>query len=196
MSCLWIGIVLWGPEIVRLMTPPPFHDAAVLVPAVALVPMTRGLYFMLGTGVELSNDTRPIPLISLAALATAVVAAYLLVPWLGASGAALATFAGWVVMVSLIYTVSQKRFGIRYDWPVLRRIGGMMTVCVGMSAAMQSTTWPLRVTVAVLLSLAYPVVMYVILSRSADEGHRILALRAKLSGYCGSVAAWSSVRRT
>jgi len=196
MSYVWLGVSLWGPEIVRLMTPPPFHDAAALVPAVALVPMSRGLYYMLGTGIELSDDTRPIPLVSLAALVTVVAAAYTLIPWLGASGAALATFAGWIVMIGLIYRVSQRRYDIRYDWFVLHRIGVAMAVCLALAAVMQSTTWPVRGAVAVILSLAYPLLAYAILARSPAEQRRMHLLREKLGMCCGWFVARSSFRRT
>ena len=74
---LWVGVSLWGPEMVRLMTTSGFHPAALLVWAVSLVPLAQGIYFMSGTGMELSDNTRPFPLISLAGLVTVVAGAYL-----------------------------------------------------------------------------------------------------------------------
>ena len=39
-----------------------------LLALVALLPVARGMYFMLGAGIELSSDTRPLPIASFAGL--------------------------------------------------------------------------------------------------------------------------------
>ncbi len=59
MACtLWVGLSLWGPEGVRWLTPAHYHGAAWIVPAAALIPLTQGMYQMLGTGIELGKDAR------------------------------------------------------------------------------------------------------------------------------------------
>lgn len=64
---------------VRWMTPPSFHGAAHLVSAVALILVLRGMYYMLGTGAEMSNRTKVMPLISFVGLVTVIIGAYTLI---------------------------------------------------------------------------------------------------------------------
>ena len=64
LSYLWLGVSLWGPEMVRWLTPTQYHAAALFVPVVTLISVAIGGYFMMGTGLELGNDTRRAPLVS------------------------------------------------------------------------------------------------------------------------------------
>ena len=73
------------------MTAPNFHKAAGLVWALTLIPVAQGIYYMSGTGGELSDNTRHYPLVSLAGLVTVVAGAFALIRDMGALGAALAT---------------------------------------------------------------------------------------------------------
>ena len=87
-SYLWVGVCLWGPEMARLMTRAGYEAAAYLVWAGSLIPLAQGMYFMMGTGIELGDRTGQYPLVSLAGLITVVAGAYLLIEPLGAIGAA------------------------------------------------------------------------------------------------------------
>jgi O-antigen/teichoic acid export membrane protein len=180
LSYLWVGVALWGPEAVRLIAGAKFHDAAFLIWAVALIPVAQGLYFMSGTGIELSDNTRPLPLVSLAGLVVVVAAAFLLVPWMDAMGAALATSIGWLVMTVMLYTLSQRRFAIFYDWSTIARFVAMATVFVAVGGIFVEplALWP-RLALITLLSLAYPVAGFAFLLRSRDERGRMLHLLSK-----------------
>ncbi len=118
-SYLWVGVSLWGFDVARLMTGPGYEAAAYLVPALALLRVTQGVYFMMGTGMELTDRTGAYPLVSLAGLITVVAGAYLLVEPLGAIGAALAGVLCWAVMAAMIFGLAQRRFDIKYDWPTI-----------------------------------------------------------------------------
>jgi O-antigen/teichoic acid export membrane protein len=180
-SYLWVGVALWGPEAVRLIAGAKFHDAAFLIWAVALIPVAQGLYFMSGTGLELSDNTRPMPLVSFSGLVMVVSAAFLLVPWMGALGAALATSIGWLTMGVVLYTLSQRRFAISYDWPT---IAGFLTMAAVFVAVGGMVVQPLalfpRLTLITLMSLAYPLIGIAFLLRSRDERGRMLRLLSKL----------------
>jgi len=180
LSYLWVGVALWGPEVVRLLAGPEFHDAAFLIWAVALIPVMQGLYFMAGTGLELSDNTRPMPLVSFAGLVMVIAAAYLLVPRIDAFGAALATSLGWLTMGVVMYTISQRRFAISYDWPTIAWFALMAAVFVVAGSMVQSMTLWARLAVNTLLSLAYPLTGLIFLLRSRDERGRMLHLLSKL----------------
>lgn len=178
-SYLWVGVALWGPEVLRLIAGDEFQEAAFLVGAVALVPVMQGIYFMSGTGIELSDRTGSLPLMGLAGLVTVVVTALLLVPRIDAYGAALATSLGWAAMGVVAYTLSQRRFAISYDWPTIGWFALMASVFVVTGAMVQSKPLWVRLTLTTVLSLAYPLNCLFLLLRSRDERGRMLHILSK-----------------
>jgi len=179
---LWVGVSYWGPELLWIMTTKPFHQAAALVAFAALVPLSQGIYYMMGTGIELSDNTRPYPIVSFAALVVAVGLAIVLVPRLGAAGAALATASASLTMAVVIYYFSQQRFVISYDWPT------MLSLLFLGGAAVAMTRWSLylpamqRLSLAVAVSLVFPCLEFAILARSSTERHRMRILWSRISG--------------
>jgi O-antigen/teichoic acid export membrane protein len=179
---LWVGVSFWGPEIVRLMTTPSFHSATALVPFVALIPLSQGLYWMFGTGFEFSDNTRPLPLISLLGLLVVVTGALTAIPLLGAFGAALANVFGWLTMAILIYFISQRRFRIRYDWTTLVAFAGLALTSVTISVLLvQTLPLMMRIVINSFVSLLYPGVALIILARSPFERVRISEFKTKLT---------------
>ncbi len=184
---LWVGVCAWGPLALLLMADAKFHDAAILIPVVAAVPLFEGFYFMLGTGIELSNNTRTIPLVSFMGLVTVSCTALPLVNALGAMGAALGTVIGWSVMAATVFAMSQRQFRVSYDWPSLFAFLGCSIACVVlMYQAHLALNIPGRIALALGLSIAYPVLLTLILLRSSTErarmkelGRRLRALRKK-----------------
>jgi len=184
---LWVGMSAWGPLLLLVMADAKFHKAALLVPIIAAIPLSEGLYFMLGTGIELTNNTRTLPLASFLGLVTVVCTALPLVSALGATGAALGTIIGWVVMAVAIYLLSQRYFRVPYDWPTLFAFLGGSALCVLLSYQIHITlNIPGRIVFALGLSLVYPVLVTLVLLRSPTErgrmreiGKRLKALRKK-----------------
>ena len=182
---LWVGVSLWGFDVVRLMTPQAFHDAAMLVPLLALLRVCQGVYFMMGTGLELTDRTASYPLVSLAGLVTVVVSAFVLVGPLGVVGAGLANVLSVLAMTAMIYWLAQRRFGIAYDWPTIGCFALLATGCVLVGYAMQPTMLWVRLAVYLVISLAYPVVALLLLVRSPSERERVRFLFFKLRGWRG-----------
>jgi O-antigen/teichoic acid export membrane protein len=180
LSYLWVGVSLWGPEVIRLMTTSQFHAATQLVWAVALIPVSQGIYFMCGTGIELSENTRIYPLVSFAGLGVVIASAFLLVPLWGPLGAALSTVAGWTTMSVVVYVISQRRMRIHYDWISTSLFVLMAAAFVFAGMELQSQPLPIRIAAITLLSLAYPVIGFLLLARSRTERGRMLHLLTKL----------------
>jgi O-antigen/teichoic acid export membrane protein len=180
LSYLWVGVSLWGPEMIRLMTTPQFHSATSLVWAVALIPVAQGIYFMCGTGIELSENTRAYPLVSFAGLVVVVASAFALVPTWGPLGAALSTVAGWLTMAVVVYVISQQRMRIQYDWTSTLMFVVLAAAFVYASIELQSQPVAMRIIAITLLSLLYPVVGFLLLYRSRTERGRMIHLLTKL----------------
>lgn len=172
-SYLWLGVSVWGPEAVRVMATPPFHDALYLVPALALIPVSRSLYFMFGTGFEFSASTKAAPIASGVGLLTVVVLAFGLVPIFGAAGAALATMGGWLASAYVIHRLAQSRFRIEHDWVTLRWFAACSLALVLVSVSVQGYPAWIRLTYAISACIVYPLAVFLILRRSPSEADRM-----------------------
>lgn len=106
---------LAGPRLLKMMVDVDFYSASKLVAFMALIPFAKGLYFMLGTGMEFATSPRKIPLISLLGIVTMLLFVPLIVAW-GAIGAALATAFAWIVMAIAVFLYAQSLYGIPYDY--------------------------------------------------------------------------------
>lgn len=179
---LWVGVSLWGPEMVWLMADPSYYSAAALIPILGLVPVAQGVYFMMGTGMELSDDTRPFPLVTLAGLITAVVSIFTFVPWLGSVGAAIASINSFIALTLVIFYFSQRRFPISYDWPTLASL--FVAAVVAASTGYWALQLPAiqRLPLAIAISLVFPLVEFAILSRSTSEWERMQIVWSKFTG--------------
>lgn len=177
---LWTGVAIWGPEMVRLMTQDSFHAAALLVPFVALIPVSQGLFFMMGTGIELSDNTRPMPLISLVGLVAVVTGSFTLIPLIGMPGAALSTMTGWLLMAAMAFNLARRRFAIHYEWSTIICLALLAASCFGLDYLCRDLPIILRVLAGVGLSIAYPLGAIVILLRSETERDRIQRLLGRL----------------
>jgi hypothetical protein len=173
---LWLGVSVWGPELLRVLASSQFDAGATLIPVIALIPVAQGLYYMLGTGMELTDDTKAYPLISLSGLITVAIASFAMVSAWGAYGAATATASGWLVMAITAYILAQRRFRIEYDWPAVASISGLAIVIVAGSLAIQNQSAPVRVLVALVASIVYPAIVYLFLRRSPSERERMQIL--------------------
>lgn len=182
---LWVGVSLWGFDVVRLMTPPVYHPAAYLVPVLGLLRVSQGLYFMMGTGLELTDHTRAYPMISLVGLVTVIGSAFALIGPLGPAGAALASVLGWMAMAAVLYVLAQRRFGIDYDWPTIGCFTLLATLCIGAGYAVQGGALWVRLTVYLVISVAYPLVALLLFARSPTERDRVRILFLKLRGLRG-----------
>ncbi len=139
----------------------------------------QGVYYMSGTGMELSNNTRPFPLVSLVGLIVVIGSAFVLVRLSGPLGAALATALGWAAMGAIMYYFAQRRLRIDYDWVTVGCFGLVAALCVACCYSWQSAPLAARIALAVVISLAYPLATLFMLLRSRDERHRMHILLSK-----------------
>jgi O-antigen/teichoic acid export membrane protein len=197
---LWVGVSLWGFDVVRLMTAPDYHAAAMLVPVLALLRVSQGVYFMLGTGIELTDRTAAFPMISLAGLVTVVAAAFVLIEPFGAVGAAAASVICWVVMAAILFWLAQRCYPIAYEWPTIGWVAIAAAACVAAGYAIQPAVLGVRLAVYLAISLTFPLGVLWLLLRSPVERDRMHLLLARFRGLRGPAtpasAAPSSGRAT
>lgn len=170
---LWLGIALWGPELLRLMTPPAYHSAATLIGAVALMRAVYGIYPMLATGIDVADNTRSVPWASLFGLLVTLAATWTFIPVWGALGAALATTAAAASMGAAFFVISQRQYPIDYDWRTVAALFVSAAMIVLSGAWISS--WPniARLPCLAALSLIYPAAALLIFLTSSTERERV-----------------------
>lgn len=167
---LWVGAAAWGPEALRLMTDSKFHAAAALVALMGLTRVTWGVYIMMGSGIEMSDDTRPYSLISLTGLIVVVVSTMFTVRLLGAAGAALSTTLGYMAMAAMARRLARTRFLIHYDWSRIAALTAVACGCVALTYLTLNASLGPRLIVATTVSLIFPVGAWLIIRcRRATE---------------------------
>ena len=119
---LYVAVAATGALIVGLLAPLGIRllatrdYAAAAAPAVWLgfAAAAQGAYYVAGLGVNLSRRNELLVWSALGAALFAALGNLLLVPRLGAEGAAMATFAGYAVSAVLTYAISQRVYPLPY----------------------------------------------------------------------------------
>lgn len=119
---LQAGLAAVGPDLVRFVLPPQFHDAAYVVPLVGLGVLFQGVYLLTSIGLNITKNTRYYPVAAGSAAATSIVANVVLVPRFGAIGAALANAAAYAAMAGTALVFSQRVYPIPLEYGRIARV--------------------------------------------------------------------------
>jgi len=157
----------------------------ILLPVLALLRATQGVYFMMGTGMELTDRTGALPLISFTGLVVVVISALLLTGPFGALGAAISGVLCNLMMSAVAYQLARRRLKIDYEWPTIIGLSLLATIFVGSAYATAKQSITVQIVLCVAVSLVYPLLVVAILGRSANERHRMLILWERVRGLRG-----------
>lgn len=106
-----------------------FWEGLYIVPIILLAYLFNGLYINFIAGIQITKQTKYLPLISGAGAIVTILANYLLIPVLNMLGAAIATLLSYVIMAYLMYKFSQKFYPIDYEWEKIRKVFILLAVC-------------------------------------------------------------------
>lgn len=109
------GVSAVADDVVRLMTTPEYHDAARVVPWIALGVLLQGVYLLTSIGLNITKSTRYYPMSTGLAALTSVGANFLLVPAFGIVGAAWAYVLAYGALAGSAYWFSQRVYPIEYE---------------------------------------------------------------------------------
>ena len=168
---LFMGLSMLGPELIRLMTPDEFLKSVEIFPFVLLIPMFKSLYFMLGTGFEYTNDTRPAPLISGVGLIALLISTYILIYPFNIYGAILGVVISWAAMALMVRYFATKRFYVPINWKIIGIVFSGVIILVSIAFTIQSefTNRPLlRWTIEALVISILGFIILFTLIRSDD----------------------------
>ncbi len=162
-ASLTLGVWLFGPAAIRLLTTPEYHDATRVVPILALASLFLGLYlvvsqpaFYFGGGLWLSAG-------SLASIVVATMFSLLLIPRFGQYGAAWAMVSCYATRCLVAVVASRHLY--RLPWQIssiLRIIGctGMLALAGLWASESLAVGWAIAVNFLLLLSM--PAVLWLV----------------------------------
>jgi O-antigen/teichoic acid export membrane protein len=104
----------------------------VIIPLVLLGYIATGMYVVFLSGTYLEKKTGMIPVIGTIAAAVDIGLLFLLVPWFGIVGAALAMTTAHIAQAAGMFIVSRRYHHVPYEWA---RVGGLFGLSLAVVAA-------------------------------------------------------------
>jgi O-antigen/teichoic acid export membrane protein len=124
-----LGTSAFGPELIRLFTPLRYHEAAGVVPWIAVGFFFQGMYFVLSRGTWFSMRTQWMPVATGVAALVNVVSNLILIPSHGIIGAGMASVFGFGTLAILNGWLSTHTYAIRWDYARWCAIGAAGLAC-------------------------------------------------------------------
>ncbi len=108
-----------------------YWEALNIVPLILLANLFLGIYHNLSVWYKVTDRTKYGAYISVFAAGVTLVLNYLLIPYIGYMGSAIATLAAYGSMMVLSYLYGRKYYDVPYD---LKKISGYLLLSIGFSA--------------------------------------------------------------
>lgn len=128
-----LAIVGLSKPLVELMTPASFHEAAKVVPILAVGMAIQATTTFLSTSINVAKRTHAYPIATAIAAVVTIVGHLALIPRWGVFGAAVAVGVGQITLVGSLGSFAQRYFRIHYEWS---RLGRIVVVAAGLYGIM------------------------------------------------------------
>jgi O-antigen/teichoic acid export membrane protein len=148
-----VGVAAFAPEIVAILAPPAFSDAAVAIPPLTAYMLANVSIQVTAAGISITGRTRLLTVTIWGAVAFNVILDILLIPVWGIFGAALATSIAEATMTLVIAAISQHLHPLPYDYPRLAGCVGLLVVFLALSYKLEPG-WSLLATATKLSFIA------------------------------------------
>jgi O-antigen/teichoic acid export membrane protein len=164
LTYLWVAVSIWGVEILRLLTPPEFHGASVLIAPIALIPLLFNVWTFYASGIDSGENLRPYLFVNLTGVIVFGISLYVMIDKFGVIGAAYATIFTRIVMIIVSHYFSQKRLEVNYNTILV-----IAVVLSGIIAIFINNLWShegffYRIAAALITSLVFPLLCIGILA--------------------------------
>jgi O-antigen/teichoic acid export membrane protein len=164
----FLTLSLFAPEIIRLIANDSYQGAGEVIPLLVLASVLATAHPVFLTGVNLARRFGFYLLFTGVGAGVNLGLNWLLIPRMGAMGAALTKVASYAAVAAVTYVVAQRIHPIPYDW---KRLGKLTVACLGIYIAGQfaaaSGAWslPLRL----LAFMAFPLALHALGFFTAPE---------------------------
>ncbi len=161
MGFVWVLLIIWIENIVQLnlggitLYGSKYWESIVFVPWVALGYFFFAAYSLQLPGVFLTEKTKWVAIVRAIGAGMNIGLNIILIHYIGAIGAAIATCLSFLVMSLALYTINQRIYPIHYEWSRLLRIILFMVVVFFVLH-----TYDLSTIEKLILSVSYPVGLF------------------------------------
>jgi O-antigen/teichoic acid export membrane protein len=168
----FLAVALLGPPAIVLMTPDRYHDAASLVPVLAIGFLAQTLYTLLGPEIFYSKRTWLVPIVSAAGLCTSLALATVLAPLFGAMGVAWATTAGLIAATLTATYFSLQTVRVPHEWAGLARSAVVAAIVFALATWANHGSTTLQWSVGVVALFVFPLALLAVGDRTAGEARQ------------------------
>jgi len=174
-----VTLAFAGPLLVRIVAPAGYDAAALVLPLIAAANSMVLVQRVLAAGTEVKRKAGRYAVPFILASATVLVLDVLLIPKFGMYGAAVATFAAYVMLPVFAHITGREFLHVSYD---RSRVASIAVAAVALSAAgiacglRVGSSWRSNAGLAMLGFAALPAVL--VLGRVLTREHLIIALKA------------------
>lgn len=116
------GLSAVATDLVRLMTKPAFHEAAVVIPWISVAVTLQGAYLLTSIGMNITKHTEYYPVAAGVAAASNILANIILIPRYGILGPAWSNVISYSVLAGVAFVLSQRLYPIRYEYGRITRV--------------------------------------------------------------------------
>ncbi|MBD3235033.1 MAG: oligosaccharide flippase family protein [candidate division Zixibacteria bacterium] len=156
--CLCLSLYIR--EVIELIAMESYWRASTVVPLVCLAYIFTGMHGFAICGILIRKRTKLLAYSTAYAVAANVILNLMLIPSLGATGAALATIGSFWIRFYTAYRYSQGLFPLQYEW---RRINTAIALAISLVIAVQfitSFSLLIRLALDTMLFIIYPVILW------------------------------------
>ena len=124
-SILILFVIAFRAEIVSIIAPVSYANASIIVGWVAASQLFLAAYHVFSIGAMISNKPVELAWAALSAAGLNLLLNFLLIPYIGILGAAIATLVGYTGLAMITYLIGKRSFNLSVDWT---RIGKLILV--------------------------------------------------------------------
>lgn len=181
-----VGIALFVGDVLYVMSTPPFHPAARVVPIILIAYVFHGWAMVHDIGVLVKERTEYLTIANWVAALVALAGFAVLVPRYFAFGAAAAAVIAFSVRWSLTYIFSQRLWHVSYDWPPVLRLAALAVVACVLSTLLPSLHILASVGAHGLLFVVYAVAVWHAGVLTSDEKREATRLTRLVIAWLGA----------
>jgi len=174
LTYLWVGVAVWGVEVLKVLTPVEFHSAHILIAPLSIIPLLLIIYTFISSGIDSGKDLKPYIFVNGVGLITYLTSLYYLLNEFGVIGAAYSTIITRLIMIVVSNYFSQKRLKVPYNILLIVLMISAGIIAIYINSFFYDENLKIRLFVEVLISLIFPIICLIILLLFNTERNQII----------------------
>lgn len=180
-----LGLSMVAENLVKLLSPPEFSEAARIIPIVALSYVFLGLNYFFHAGIHIEKKTKYLAFVLGGSAVLNLVLNYLLIPRYQAMGAAWATLLSFAIMAAGNYFFSQRLYPIEYEYSRMLKMMTIGTAIYGLSGIVPAGSDVYEIILKMVLLISFPLVLLVVNFYNSEEKELALKLISHIGAKTG-----------